>query len=54
VHPVVSPGPQYVLVVENVQGVTGAPVFRALKFSVRNAGPNYIPGYGVGFGIIFP
>ena len=53
-HPVVRFLPRSVLVVENVQGVTGAPVFRALKFSVRNAGPNYIPGYGVGFGIIFP
>ena len=45
--------PRSVLVVENVQGVTGFPVFSATEFSVRNAGFTPVGGYFVGFGIIW-
>jgi hypothetical protein len=42
-----------VLVVENVQGVTGSPVFSGTEFSVRNAGFTDVGGYFVSFGIIW-
>jgi hypothetical protein len=54
VHPVVQFLPRSVLVVENVQGVTGTPVFLHTEFSVRNAGHSNVSGYSVGIGVIGP
>ena len=44
--------PLSVLVVENVQGVTGFGEFRNTEFRVRNAGYNSVWSYSVGIGII--
>jgi hypothetical protein len=52
VHPVVQFLPRSVLVVENVQGVTGDPEFLHTEFSVRNAGQSSVSGYSVGIGVI--
>jgi hypothetical protein len=53
-HPVVRFLPRSVLVVENVQGVTGDPEFLHTEFSVRNARFSYVSGYSVGIGVISP
>ncbi len=52
VHPQVTGFPRCVLVVENVQGVTGFGEFRNTEFRVRNAGYNSVWSYSVGIGII--
>ncbi|HKC24095.1 MAG TPA: hypothetical protein VKF32_05100 [Thermoanaerobaculia bacterium] len=50
-HPVVGAPEDRVLAVENVR-IEGDPGGRRMFFTVRNAGPSFVPGYGIGYGFI--
>lgn len=50
-HPVIGPPVNRQLAVQDVR-VQGTSTGRTLLFTVRNVGPDPVPGYGVGFGLI--
>jgi hypothetical protein len=50
-HPVIGPPVSRQLEVQDVR-VEGTSTGLTLLFTVKNVGPDSVPGYGVGFGII--